>query len=230
MGMQGKFLLRTLLFPLPLILVAAFVELLFWRCGETWPLEKVLTEQRSRDVIWMRGVVDEQVPQYKTLMLAERRTPVRIVALGSSRVLKLRPEMFGLHEDDMLNLGSLVQSVRDLEDVASLAERVKPELIVIGADVWWFNPQLGDDVRVPDGPVDDRLVWQAHALGIRNFLKGGHYLHVLDWFHVPEGRIGGGAIETNIGFRPNGSLQGEDTPPGGGRVELCRSGKASDCG
>src|SRR5436190_5651718 len=90
---QSRFLRQVILFLSPFLFVLCVFEILFWQAGETWPVTRVIEYQREHlDALFLRGKFDQQICRYKYLGLREAKP--RILALGSSRVMKFRTEMF----------------------------------------------------------------------------------------------------------------------------------------
>src|SRR5438046_4561284 len=54
-----KFAARVAVFFAPFVLLALGIELLLWRTGETWPLERVITgQERNRHAFFSRDIID----------------------------------------------------------------------------------------------------------------------------------------------------------------------------
>src|SRR5438128_5735591 len=105
---QRQFVLRVALFWLPLLVVGALAEVVMWRTGETMPIEAVLEAQdRDPEVLFMRKYLDELPRQYRYQRL-EKNQP-KVIALGSSRVLEFRAEMFGEDGPRFVNAGGLAR-------------------------------------------------------------------------------------------------------------------------
>jgi hypothetical protein len=109
---------------------AGLLEVVLWRTGESWPLAKVLgTQGQRRDALFLRGLLDQSLYAYKWRAVLERRP--RVLALGSSRVMKFRAEMFGEDAADFYNAGGLVTSIEDLEQfVERLPADQTPRVVV----------------------------------------------------------------------------------------------------
>lgn len=68
--------------------------------------------------------------------LIDKRNP-KIIALGSSRVLQFREEFF---EESFVNAGIAMNSIAEgISFSSEIFPKNKPELMIIGIDMWWFN-------------------------------------------------------------------------------------------
>ena len=215
-----RLLARLGLFWAPVVCVLALLEIVLWRTGESWPLAKVLEIQgRKRDAIFMRGLLDQSLYAYKWKALGERRPEV--LALGSSRVLKFRAEMFGDDAAGFYNAGGLVTSV---EDLASFVERFPadrtPRLLILGVDSWWLRPGRPSEegFRVSH---DGALSWQEHLLALRALVKDPRLARaaLASLLRGPDSddRIGVHAQARGQGFRFDGSLESGARGPSRGR-------------
>ena len=105
------------------MLLALGIELLLWRTGETWSLERVITAQeRNPHAFFSRDVIDHGTFRYKYLQVL-RRHP-QILVLGSSRVMQFRAEMFGAQAGDFYNAGGMIHSIEDLNN---FLDRLPPD-------------------------------------------------------------------------------------------------------
>jgi hypothetical protein len=207
-GSVVRFAVRIALFWLPVVVVFGLLEVGLWRTGESWPVDRVLdVQQRQPDAIFMRGLLDQSFYAYKWRGVLRSRP--RVLALGSSRVLKFRRTMFGTESGVFYNAGGLVTNVGDLE---AFAERLPPEptpqVLILGIDLWWLNPAHapGDEFLIED---DGAWSWQGHLLALRTLLGRPSAIGPLfrpQLFPHPEG-IGVIARRRGEGFRPDGSLE-----------------------
>lgn len=210
---------RLALFFAPVACVLALLEVVLWRTGDSWPLAKVLEAQGQRTgAIFMRGLVDQSLYAYKWKALHERRPEV--LALGSSRVMKFRAEMFGDDAARFYNAGGLVTSIEDLTAfVASLPADRTPRLLILGIDSWWLRPGRPSEqgFRISH---DGALSWQEHLLALRTLVMDRRFARAaLVSLRQPDtdGRIGVHAQSRGEGFRFDGSLESGARRPDRGR-------------
>jgi hypothetical protein len=206
------FVRRMVLFWLPVILFIATVEGLLWRIGETWPLESVIRGQDANPrAIFLRGLLDESTFRYKYLGVLHRRP--RILALGSSRVMQIRAEMFGRQAPVFYNGGGLIRTVDDLNDLlARLPADALPQTIILAVDFWLLNaaekPYL-DRTFAHDVDEDGARDWQGHALAISKYVRNPGQIAEM-WSYAfgakrDSNAIGMEAAVHHRGFRPDGS-------------------------
>lgn len=167
-----RFALRVLLFSLPIIFVIGLLEVALWQTGETVPVGIVIARQRKNPkIVWLRTYFDQGLYASKWRGFETQRP--RVIALGSSRVLKFRQEMFGRDGAGFFNAGRMIQSVEDLNVFADeLTPASTPRVALIGVDFWWLNAN-----RTASGSLsaerneDGVLDWRAHWLVWREMLS-----------------------------------------------------------
>jgi len=222
------FVLRVLLFLVPLAVAAAPFEIILWRSGECWPARRV-ADAMSKDgrTLYMRKYFSQQFTHHKAEMI-RRRSP-DLVILGSSRVWQFRSFMFHPIEDRAYNAGGLTQSVRDLESYTNWAMRgsiPKPRAVILGVDPWWVKRGGGDTSVDRNREWDEGYRPVAHFDGIRHMILGGR----IPWSLVLRGPdpipggydpLGLAAIQDGVGFRIDGSCF-----PGEALLEESRKSRA----
>jgi hypothetical protein len=205
-SLQPRFVRRVALFCAPFIAVFVLIEPWFWRTGESWPVRRVIEHQRKHsDALFLRGIFDQQICRYKYLRL-EGRAP-RVLALGSSRVMKFRAEMFGEVPGDFYNGTGLIDELADFDDYLKLFHGRFPQVIILGVDPWILNEgyrssrRLGTSLE-PDAALD----WKAHLEALRH-LKPRLWRQLGSIAPASRAnRIGTGAILGNQGYRGDGSF------------------------
>lgn len=217
-----RFFLRVLLWFLPLWLPAAYFELSLWRAGETTPIGSVCAAlDRHPGALFARQFFDQGLYRFKWVSI-QRRQP-EIVALGNSRVLQFRREMFGARSGDFFNAGGMIQGVRDLEQfVAALPADSALTCAIIGVDYAWFNERaaaIAERLRVFEKAVraDDGLDGFAHGHVFQDVLRNGWTddADAPSWSVLAGAWRGGDAAAANawgflarnrhMGFRVDGS-------------------------
>lgn len=211
-----RFALRVLVFFAPLLIFIGLLEAALWKTGETIPVAQIVKWQNQnremgRPTLWLRADLDENVGLYKMLTYEARRP--KIIALGSSRVLKFRGEMLGREGKDFFNCGRTIRRIEDLETfVNSLTPETTPRVIFLGVDHWWLNPNHPKD-SFPD--EDATLDWRAHLTLWRDLSQQrklrGDLRRALRLRRA--GVLGIHARVTGGGFRDDGSLASDDNQP-----------------
>ena len=207
-----KFAGRVALFIAPVLLFAGVVELLLWHMGESWSLERVIRFQDHHPrAYYSRGMLDEGTFRYKYLQLLRRHR--RVVALGSSRVMQFRAEMFGAEGASFYNGGGLIHSVEDLQQFFDrLPNDRAPQVVILGIDFWWLNANVKNElfdafeVGVNEEGTHD---WQGHATAISRLVRHPASLRDLVIYSFPprysRNAIGVRAQLNHSGFRLDGS-------------------------
>lgn len=149
-----RFAIRCLLFCVPMLALFIPLEIFLWRTGESRSASSVIEVQANSDdeVLYGRGLLNQQFNVYK--LAGWKKHQPKIVAVGSSRVWRLRKFAFHPREDDFYNAGGILQCVDDLRRLSEMiaaGELNKPKAILIGFDPWWFKTNHRD-VTWLDGP------------------------------------------------------------------------------
>ena len=177
--------------------LAAGLQWLFTRTGEI-DLSHVLDRQLARplgEVLFLSGI-NQNSYRYK-LALFDRERP-DVVAIGSSRAMELRGELFSR---SFITLGGAVNNLENLESVAAhvAASATPPKHAYVLIDPWLFNDRYVDNrAAVPDFPVaiSADLLWA----GLKSLRRG-------DWvstmFRSPD--LGIHALNYQEGFARDGS-------------------------
>ncbi|RZJ28341.1 MAG: hypothetical protein EOO48_10065, partial [Flavobacterium sp.] len=131
-----KFLLRLLAFAVPVLLYLSVPAYVLQRSGESFrnPEDVILSREKyligyaynEQNYAWLKWKTVSEMP----------RKPV--MALGSSRVLQFRKEMF---TEDFYNAGYTVSGIRDfIPFLESIPSEKYPKYLIIALDQWMFNP------------------------------------------------------------------------------------------
>jgi hypothetical protein len=198
------FVLRIVLFSLPLIGYLAVYEIAMDSLGETVSIDEVLDEQQDNTSLFMRRFLDQEYNIYK-LSALERHQP-EVIIVGSSRVMQFRSNYF---KESFYNGGGLLQNYKDL--LSFLAEGHGERLLVIGLDQWWFKKDNSESsfswISEPEKEVVSSGKRYAGLSSIVRITKALNEARVLKNF-------GGAAQVGNGGFRFDGSMKIPD-----GRIE-----------
>ena len=176
--------------------------------GELWPLDRVFAYQAAHpDALYLRAV-DQVFYAYKYRGILLKR-PTVLVA-GSSRTMKFRAGMFGERARSFYNAGGLLNSVRDVADLADrMPDEPPPALLVLGVDLWWFNARVAPAYSLAaEIDKDPGRTFDEHVLALRWLAWNPSVFgrELMSTVAAPrKSLIGIEARETGNGFRSDGS-------------------------
>lgn len=205
-----RFWRRAAAFWAPLLLLLAALEAALWMRGDTWTLDRVIAAQAAApDVLFLRRFIGQDFYGYKMANVASRRP--EILAVGSSRVMAFRREMFGEAGPRFYNAGGAVQNLPDLRTFARiLPESSRPRLIVLGIDMWWLNPSWREVEGLSAGASSDAARnWAGHLTAVRTIASAAREFRILTSSVLRPAsarHIGIGAHARRAGFREDGSM------------------------
>ena len=197
-----RFALQIAWFWVPVFLCLAAIEAVLWVSGETWPVERVVRYQQAHQpALFLRGAMGQAFQPYKLYAAAHLRP--RVMALGSSRAMQFRSEIFGA--ESFYNAGGSIQSLDDLDAFFRLLPAdAWPRVVLLGVDVWWFNGNL--QIPVTDLQDDPARSWAAHLTVIQKLARRpGMLRELLIGLRHPRA-IGIAAGFSGAGFRADGSM------------------------
>ena len=152
----------------------------------------------------MRGLLDQGFYAYKWAGM-ETAQP-RVLTLGSSRAMKFRGQMFAPASGPFYNAGGLVQNLDDLVAFANGLPQQKPQVILLGIDMWWLNAARPAHEGYSTGiHYDAARESTAHLLILRKFRRNWPRLRAARALSSSD-RIGLKAKASNEGFRADGSI------------------------
>jgi hypothetical protein len=206
---------------MPFLLFVSVIEWALWNTGETWPVGRAIEVQRRYpEMVYLRSLIDQQLYLYKYSAILQRRP--KIVALGSSRVMQFRSQMFGAQAGSFYNAGGMIQNLHDLKSfMDAVPADARPQVIILGLDFWWFNANYSTADREGFSRgigVDRAYDTQTHLHIIRNLLSNRSRLAMLLAntlkIRSHDSRIGF-TLDPNVhtGFRGDGSMLYGTTPP-----------------
>jgi len=142
-----RFVLRALLWALPIGLLLVAFESSLWRAGETTPIGRVCRALEERpDALFGRQFFDQALYRFKWVFLS-RQDP-ETLALGTSRVMQFRREMFRDRSATFFNAGGMIQNLRDLEEfVAALPPSTRLSCVILGVEFSWFNERAAAEME-----------------------------------------------------------------------------------
>tara|TARA_Y100001958_G_C21237083_1_gene563795 strand:+ start:347 stop:1486 length:1140 start_codon:yes stop_codon:yes gene_type:complete len=132
-----KFIANTVIFLIPLIVFLSPSFLLFYFSGEFFRDIKTLNranDNKQFQIGYMRAQEN-----YKRIKLEKvlNNNSYDVWALGSSRVLQFREQMFS---SSFYNLGYMISPISDVKVLLKTIPKEKlPKVIILGLDQWMFN-------------------------------------------------------------------------------------------
>lgn len=189
-------------------LALLFNLILISKSFENSPHGEIVRLQAEKNAIYGTALNPNDL-SYK-LELVKLRKP-KIIALGSSRTMQIREEMF---REPFTNCGGVFSTINEGKAfVGSMLSVHQPELVLLGIDYWWFSKKYFY-------PEKRRFI-QADLMNKEKLLKPYEWLMSgkLNWkeyfsiiWHGPRKNsytnyfnMGMHAIKTSNGFRPDGS-------------------------
>ncbi len=130
-----KFLLKIFLFSTPLILIMLIASFIAIKSKENYyNIDAVIKANEKYLIGYAYNDSVARYIKYKTIAEHDKFT---IIAIGSSRVLQFREEMF---KKSFYNAGYTVSSICDFEMFLKTIPKEKyPNYLIMGIDPWMFN-------------------------------------------------------------------------------------------
>ena len=149
--MYKRYLVTIALIILPASIPFGLNELFLERLGEYLPLSEIVHIQQTNPTLCLYGSqVHSDFFHYK--LEGYRQIQPRIAAIGSSRVMQFRENMF---TDSFYNLGGTLASVEYTRHAVSLMLQAhKPKVVIVGLDFWWFLRESGEPVVMDTPPPE----------------------------------------------------------------------------
>ncbi len=198
-----KYVLRLFLVSIPSILLFVFSFILAGYIGEGLMYPSYRELKRSGKIYGSK-FDDNTYRAYKLEAIEENPTS-DVLAIGSSRVLQFRAEMF---DDSFFNVGYMIERISDIEIfLKKLPKNRLPKTIIMGLDQWMFNKNYDSLEYNPDwGRFDySKISFVRYLSFIRSILKREITLRQLAGFNYSRYK-GLNALENNVGIRYDGSF------------------------
>lgn len=196
------------LFLLPIALYVAIGVVLPVYLGEYIPLRDIAQMQMGEEqTVFGQGHRDD-FRIYKFIS-TELRQP-NVLALGSSRVMQFRSEIFD-NPSTFYNAGGGASNILEMQTfLEELPETYEPDLLIIGIDQDWFNPNT---TRIHSEVVENRGGFNE-VINYSRQMFSALLTHDFDWARLLNRRvplrddvraIGVSAAIGGSGFRNDGS-------------------------
>lgn len=203
---MNDFLLRVAIFVLPLILLLSVPFVVLKVSGEQYVnIEPVLDSPKKHLIGY---AYNEQKYKYIKWYDITHQDKNDVIALGSSRVLQFREEMFNAK---FYNAGYTVSYVQEFQSfMNTIPSEYYPEYLIVGLDQWMFidkwdiNTSNNKDINWTS-PDIDKLVGKVYMSVYMDIFKGKYSCLMFENRDEIE-RVGLNAIVNNKGFRNDGSM------------------------
>jgi len=205
-----SFLIKVFWFSLPIVISLGPVFALLKFTGENYTSIDTLIKGDDKYLIgYAYSHENYRYLKWKTLIEKERKD---VWALGSSRVLQFRKEMF---ERSFYNTGFTIVSINDfLPFVQGIPSDKYPEVLIMCLDHWMFNENWNNLKRTePSSFWENSFSFSAsgaiYQLVLSDLAKKKYGLSVFrEGLNSSDGlrKVGLHAIVNNEGFRRDGSM------------------------
>lgn len=208
---------RRLLFFLPLAILFGTPAAIMWLGGEFTSPETVIARQADRSRLVLLGRAYSDPSRYVKKQTIARGRP-QVLALGNSRVMQFRAELFR-PDVTFYNAGGCVLRIQDFRSfLEALPVEALPRTLILGVDHSFFLPQSDRySDRDPDIVALKQMLVSYSAPGAL-FQQNWHkvwsdlYAGKIELARLADGRglgarIGITAACREQGFRNDGSMQ-----------------------
>lgn len=202
------YLVSIFFFAIPILLNLIVLK----NAGEIDSIATIVQQQISEDTIY--GSATNQNTFFYKLELVKATKP-DIVAIGSSRVMQFRKEMFNT---SFINAGGAVNSVDEAEKfVNTMLKLHQPKIILLGIDDWWFNSNsAAANWKNPDNDTSTIITFQKviapylwlydKKITWTNYINLLLFNREITTSKLTNSQLSGiSAIHKETGFRPDGS-------------------------
>jgi hypothetical protein len=130
-----KFILKTAFFVIPVVLLVVPIIILLYTSGENYTsLGSFVSDEQKGLIGYFYNEQNYNYIKWKAIQVRKKHD---VIALGSSRVLQFREEMF---DAPFFNAGFTISRISDFKPfLQSLPKDKLPSTIIIGLDQWMFN-------------------------------------------------------------------------------------------
>lgn len=207
-------ILKLLLYFSPFILIAFFVIPVLYISNELMPVDDVIKNQLSNNKAYLYGLAySNQDAYYKKELLIQSKPTV--LALGTSRVMQFRSYFFAKDAKFTNAGGGIANIYQFIPFFENISSAVKPDIIIIGLDQYFFNDNWNDNNRfdpksykrsLNNIPTATSIITDSSYALFKDILKRKVKLKQLASFSG-EQKVGMSAIMNSDGFRNDGSYR-----------------------
>lgn len=201
-----KFLIKLLFFVMPLLFVISIPVSLLWSVGENYINIDSILKSNQKHLIGY--AYNESNYKYIKWWVMSNKAKNNVVALGSSRVLQFREEMF---DSSFYNAGYTINSISEFKPfLESIPKKNYPDYLIIGLDQWMFNKNYDKmEGKVPKKKWSNSFTKYASSKTIQSVsldLFSGKYSFDIVNYKKDKFKIGLNAEINNKGMRNDGSM------------------------
>lgn len=199
-----SFLKKIIVFNIPLLSIMGMLFFILYRNGEIFTsIDRVIKSEEKYLVGYEFNEQNYAYLKWRTLDLKPR---YEIIALGSSRVLPFRKNMF---ETSFYNASYTIQRAEDfISFLKGIHPNKYPKVVIIGLDQWMFNKEWNNktESREPHYWKNSYTNNFSFALLKNMALKIYQNEYTINDLIKKEARYGLNANTENTGFRNDGSM------------------------
>lgn len=205
-----KFLNKTIAFSIPIILISIIPVLFLHSTGENYKaIDDIIESDESYLIGYAYNEGNYRYLKYKEI---ENQKSLSVVALGSSRILQFRDQMF---TKSFYNAGYTIGSVSDFVPfIKANLKNKKPQVLLIALDQWMFNynwdnlSEFKNKNKTWSANFNSNATPTVFLRVYSDIIKGKYGLEVLTNDKEENGvtRIGLNAIVNDKGFKKDGSM------------------------
>ena len=203
-----RFLIQLIIFSSPLIVLFGLPTFFLWQSKENfYKIENLLSEKGKYLIGYAYHENNYGFIKWSFLNSNESK---KVWALGSSRVLQFRENMF---DSSFYNAGYTISSIADFKPfIESLPQNKRPRYLVVGLDQWMFNASF-DSLKTRPLPESWQKSFTFYPQIFPSYktFYGDFFDHKFTFNGLLENsdsckKIGLNAKMHNTGFRNDGSM------------------------
>ncbi|MFH6994875.1 hypothetical protein [Flavobacterium sp. FlaQc-48] len=203
-----KFLVQLIVFVSPIFIFLSVPTYILWQSKENFHnIDDVLI---SKDKYLIGYAYNENNYGFAKWTYLNKNENKNIWALGSSRVLQFRENMF---ETSFYNVGFTISSIKDFKPfIESIPSSKRAKYVIIALDQWMFNESYDDLNSVlpiehwQNGFTYLPKLYPTYKIVYSNLLAGKYTFNSLNQDSNSYNKIGLNAQINNTGFRNDGSF------------------------
>lgn len=204
---EFRFLMKFVMFSVPIVVILGFPLLVMWRSGEFLSDDQMVAHAVAYPTSTLVGLTFSNPVYYLQLHATIAKDP-QVLVLGSSRVQQIRSDFFNNPSDVYIASGA-VQKISYFRDfLEKIPNSQSPKVLIIGLDQKFFNPSY--DSLAPDD-IDDLLTQPdsfmdvaANWVSVYRYYAEGRF-SLGEVAHASSYMIGLWAIADGSGYRGDGS-------------------------
>jgi hypothetical protein len=203
-----RFLIQLIIFTSPLIIIFGLPTYILWQSKENfYKIDEILSSKEKYLIGYAYHENNYGFLKWTYLNSNEKKS---LWALGSSRVLQFRENMF---DTTFYNAGYTISSINDFKPfIKSIPNSKLPKYIIIGLDQWMFNESYDDLNSIPSTEswqnsfTFSPKLFPTYKNVYADLFAGKYTFSSLIQHSNSYNKIGLNAKMNNTGFRNDGSF------------------------